>query len=205
MQEKNKQTVRAYDEKAQFYSEIFNTYNVNTDLFRRLRYFNTSGSNKILEIGSANGRDAKFLAEIFGFENYIGIDASKNLVEIAAQINPDLKFHVKDLNGLGHDYEKASLGVVFCSHTVLHVNRSDLFLLLEKLKGYLKKGGIIYVSSKYGEYREIVINNFGQDKYYYSYEPKDIEGYLGDGFETLYRVIGDSDYGPSFTLISRKK
>jgi predicted SAM-dependent methyltransferase len=44
---------------------------------------------------------------------------------------------------------------------MLHMERQDLAEIVAHCHESLKIGGILYISSKYGEYREIEVENFG--------------------------------------------
>jgi SAM-dependent methyltransferase len=199
---KNRKTIEAYNKNSQFYSDMFESYgNKSVDIYRALK-LNKSGSMCVLELGCGNGIDAEEILSAVGAENYVGYDASAGLIDIARSKNANAQFHVKDMREI--DFPPKFFGVVFAFYSMLHVNRDDLHVLFKKVWDSLKMGGILYVSSKYGEYKEIEIRNLGDTKYYYSYKPEDIEAFCGNKFETVYKIIHDSDYGPSFTIALRK-
>ena len=200
--DKNNLTIEAYNKGADHYAKYFNGYGVRKDDIDRAFKINISGSSKVLELGCANGRDAEYIVSEVGKENYIGIDASKELVKLAVDKLPEVQFHVKDINEL--DFDSETFGIIFSFHTVLHVNRENLEILLRKCYKYLKIGGILYVSSKYGDYKEIEIENLGHKKYYYAYKPEDLEVNHETSWQTVYKVIHDSEYGPAFTIALRK-
>lgn len=203
---KKDQTIEAYNKGVRFYSEKFDSYGVKVDDINRALKLNQSSSKKILELGCGNGRDAKYIISKVGVENYIGVDASKGLIEIARQKNPFGMFHVKDILNFLKEKSEVShdFGVIFAFYSMLHMERGEFAEILKKCKNLLKIGGILYISSKYGDYKEIEIENLGSKKYYYSYEPEDIEEFCDKKMETIYKIIHDSDYGPSFTIALRK-
>jgi hypothetical protein len=100
--------------------------------------------------------------------------------------------------------ETETFGVIFSFASVLHLKRDELISLVEWCHKSLKIGGILYISTKYGEYKELEIENLGDKKYYYSYEPEDIKKIAGSGFETVYSVIQDSSYGPELVIAHKK-
>ncbi len=201
--DKNKKTVEAYDKNPQFYADKFDSYGIRIEDIDRALKLNESRSNKVLELGSGSGRDAEYIISKVGKDNYVGIDASAGLVDIARKKNPEATFHVKDMR-LFDDVTPETLGIVFSFASVLHVNREELAELIEKCHKWLKIGGILFISTKYGEYRELEIENLGDKKYYYSYKPEDVLEMADNRFKVLFNVIGDSDYGPIFSLVLRK-
>lgn len=199
---KNNKTVEAYDKNAQFYSDMFESYGHKSADINRALKLNNSGSLRALELGCGSGIDAQEIISVVGIENYLGYDASASLIDIARSKNAKAEFHVKDMKEI--DFPVEFFGIIFAFYSMLHVNRDDLSLLIRKVYKSLKIGGILYISSKYGEYKEIEISNLGDIKYYYSYKPEDVETFCGSNFETVYKIIHDSDYGPSFTIALRK-
>ncbi len=205
--DKNKKTVQAYDNNPQFYADKFDDYGPRIDDIDRALRLNESGSSRVLELGCANGRDAQYMISKVGIDNYTGLDASEGLIMLAREKNPGAVFHVKDIREIslaGQAYEIETFGIVFIFATLLHLKREEVTDLLLKVKKWLKKGGIVYITSKYGDYREILLENMGELKYYYSYKPEDIIEMAGGGMAVTFNTIGDSDYGPSFTVALRK-
>lgn len=200
--DKNQKTVEAYDKNAQFYAGKFDSYGVRVEDIDRAIKFNESGLDKVLELGCGSGRDAQYIVSKVGKDNYIGSDASARLIDLARQKLPGVDLRVEDMRKI--DVSPETLGIILSFASVLHVNREELADLLDKCHRWLKIGGILYISTKYGEYRELEIENLGDKKYYYPYTPEDIKTFAGKGFETVYNVIQDSDYGPELVMALRK-
>jgi ubiquinone/menaquinone biosynthesis C-methylase UbiE len=200
---KNKITIEAYNKNALFYAEKFNSYGVLTEDIDRALRLNQSDSKKVLELGCGNGRDAEYIvSEVGKAGSYFGVDPSKELIRLAKKKHPKIEFQVKQMQDL--EFESETFGIIFAFYSMLHVERSELLKILEKCGKWLKIGGILYITSKYGPYKELEIENLGDKKYYYAYEPEDVEGFMGNNFQTVFRVIKDSDYGPSFALALKK-
>jgi trans-aconitate methyltransferase len=207
--DKNRQTIEAYDKNAKHYADVFDSYGVRRDDIDRALKFNTSNSKIILELGCGNGRDAKYVVSEVGVENYLGIDASTELIRLAVDKLPEVSFQPRDMRKFfaSPDVSGETFGVIFAFYSMLHMEREELVHILSRCHQSLKIGGVLYVSSKYGDYREIEIENLGDKKYYYSYKSEDLESICREksmNFETIYKVIHDSDYGPSFTIALRK-
>ena len=202
MEDKNIKTVEAYDKNPQFYADKFDSYGVRFEDIDRALKLNESGSNKVLELGCGNGRDAQYIISKVSCENYTGIDASEGLIKLAREKNPGGTFHVKDMREL--DFETGSLGIIFSFASMLHLKREELVELLEKCHKILKIGGILFISTKYGEYREEKVINLGDEKYYYFYQPEDIEKFCPYKFFVVFRNIQDIRGQSWFEIILRK-
>lgn len=202
--DKNTKTIEAYNKNAQFYADMFDSYGTrNADTDRAFK-LNESNCSKVLELGCANGRDAGYIVnKVGGTKNYIGVDASGELIKIAKQKSPKIEFQVKQFQDL--EFDEGTFGLILSFYSLLHVNHEEMGLILQKCHKWLKIGGILYITGKYGEAREIEIENLGSKKYYYAYKPEDIETLVDKNFTTVYKTIGDSDYGPAFTLALQKK
>jgi len=205
--DKNKKTVEAYDKNPKFYTDKFDSYGIRIDDIDRALKLNESGSNIVLELGCAGGRDAQYIISKVGIDNYMGIDASAGLIKLAQDNVPQAVFHVKDMRDISladEIYKTEAFGIIFSFASVLHVNREELAELMGKCHKMLKIGGILYISTKYGEYKEIEIENLGDTKYYYSYTPGEIMEIAGTGFKAAYSIIQDSSYGPELVMALRK-
>ncbi len=97
--------------------------------------------NKVLDFGCGNGRFSKF----FNKNNYIGIDISKNLIQIAKEKFPDKKFYLFD--GLNIPFEKQTFDFIFSISVFHHIPskqiRRDVLLEIRRV---LKPGGLILLS-----------------------------------------------------------
>jgi len=200
--DKNKKTIEAYDKNAQFYADKFDNVGSRIEDIDKTFKLNESGSNKTLELGCGNGRDAEYIISKIGINNYTGIDASGGLINLARQKVPTGEFHVKDMREI--DFDPETFGIIFSFASMLHVNREDMETLLLKCHKWLKIGGILFISTKYGEYKEEKTNNLGDDKYYYFYLPEDIEKLCAYKFFVVYKNIQDIRGQSWFEIALRK-
>jgi len=200
--DKNRKTVEAYDKNPQFYADKFDSYGIRIDDIDRALRLNESGSLKTLELGCGNGRDAQYIISKVGVDNYIGYDASAGLLKKAIEKNPDVSFELIDIREINVSPE--TVGVIFSFSFLVHMKHDDMVKLVDKCHKALKIGGILYISTKYGEYREERTSNLGDEKYYYFYTPEDIERLIDYKFFMVYKEIQDTRYVPSFTVALRK-
>lgn len=200
--DKNKKTIEAYDNNPQFYADKFDNVGVRVEDIDQVLKLNQSGSDKVLELGCGNGRDAQYIISKVGEDNYTGIDASEGLIKLAREKNPGATFHVKDMREVS--YETESYGMIFSFASVLHLKREELVSLVEKCHKCLKTGGILFISTKYGVYREEKVVNLGDDKYYYFYQPEDIEKLCPYKFFVVFKNVQDIRGQSWFEIILRK-
>lgn len=107
-----------------------------------LQTFCTNG--KLLEIGCGSGRDASFMIK----NNYdiIAIDGSKNMINEAKKIHPNLSnnlFHKILPNELTFD-EK--FDGIYSIATLMHLTKNDLKAVLLKIFNLLKENGFFLMS-----------------------------------------------------------
>ncbi len=99
---------------------------------------------KLLEIGCGSGRDVSFLTKN-GF-NVIAIDGSKNMIEEAKKIHPELSkklFHKTLPNNL--DFDKTFDGI-YSIATLMHLSENDLKNTLSKIYNLLNENGKFLMS-----------------------------------------------------------
>lgn len=205
--DKNKKTVEAYNKNPQFYADKFDSYGIRLEDIDRALKLNESKSNLVLELGCGNGRDAQYIVSKVGVGNYIGIDASAGLIELARKKVPNAMFHVKDMRNIEtteSDYTVDKFGVIFSFASLLHMKREEMVEIIEKCHKMLKNGGILLISTKYGEYKEEKITNLGEEKYYYFYKPEDFEKLCPYKFFVLYKNVQDIKGQSWFEMILRK-
>ncbi len=100
----------------------------------------------ILDFGCGSGRDTKYFLE----QSYevTAIDGSKELCKLASDYTGTF---VKQMLFQDLSEEDVYDGIWACS-SILHLNRADLFNVLQKMERAVKSDGIIYTSFKYGTF-----------------------------------------------------
>ena len=101
---------------------------------------------EILDFGCGSGRDTKcFLDQGYQVE---AIDGSVELCRLASEYTG---IEVRDMLFQELDVQEKYDGIWACA-SILHLSRTELFDVLERMSQALKKNGIIYTSFKYGDF-----------------------------------------------------
>lgn len=108
-------------------------------------------SHTVLEIGCGDGREAEFLGQNY---DYLGTDVAMGCVRLAEQNNPELRFAVSSIAGLGK-FNKKFLGV-WCAATLLHVPPEELPKKIRSIRSAMQAGGVGFFSVMEGEGVEMV-------------------------------------------------
>ncbi len=199
--DKNSITISSsYDKDPEFFAGKFDSYGARVEDIDRAFVLNESKCNVFLELGCGNGRDAKYI--LSKTKDYIGLDASKGLLDIAKVHLPEADFKLQDIRNV--EFSPETFGIIFTFATLLHVNREEMTKIIEKCHKWLKIGGILYISTKYGEYREEVVLKNNYEKYYYFYKPEDIEKLCPYKFFVVYKNVQDISGQSWFEIVLRK-
>ncbi len=100
---------------------------------------------KILDVGTAIGDYPKYLTEnCEGDFNVVGIDASKNMIEVARENAPKAQFKVMDIRNL--EFLENSFDAIICFATLIHVNDTECIKILDRFDEILKNEGLIAIN-----------------------------------------------------------
>lgn len=149
MKDKMDITVENYDSIVKEYTEYYESKGTKELQFQREIDFITSnikeGSN-ILDVGTAIGTYPKFLTEQCNKKfNVIGIDASKNMIEVAKKKAPEAEFHIMDVRNL--NFKENTFDSIICFALVHHIDDKTCIELLDKFDNILKKNGLIAINT----------------------------------------------------------
>ena len=202
----------ASDDSKQYTIDTYNKSSV-----KLAEYFNGIGSKKedislvscfiplenpnVLEIGCGDGREAAEIAEIT--DNYLGVDISEGMIDLARERFPGMIFKVADLEG--YRFEEL-VDAVFSFATFLHLPKEEFAQALEVVHKGLNAGGVLYLTLKARDsyQEEIKEDDFGKRMFYY-YTHDDVTELMGDMFEELYyddQQIGSTDW---MSILVRKQ
>ncbi len=197
--DKKKQTIQTYNKSAEAMTEKFNDIGVRTEDVKRGFSFIKKDNPKVVEIGCGNGREAK---EILKHTNdYLGIDISEELIKIARKENPDGKFKVVDLEDF--NFSK-NIDIIFSFASLLHSDKDNVKIILDRAYKSLNNQGIFYISLKYDDYQERIIEDEFGIRTYYFYTPELIKELAGLKYKTVHIDIQDLKGQKWFNIILKK-
>lgn len=149
MKDKIEETMNTYDNVVKEYIEYFNSKDLNGNVqFQReidILVSLLNNGSRILDVGTAIGDYPKYLTEKCNkvFE-VIGIDSSKNMIDVAIKKAPKAKFEVMDMRKL--TYKSNYFDAIICLATLIHVDDSTAEKMLEKFDFLLKSKGLIIIN-----------------------------------------------------------
>ncbi len=142
-------TRSSYDEMAKHW------HNSHSELFFAEDFPNFSQnlpSGKIIDIGCGTAKDTHFFLE-HGYD-YLGIDNSKGMIEIARKTEPKAQFEVRSFYDL--DYADASFDGFWADTSLLHVPKRKIKAVLGAIRRIVRPGGVGFICMKpLGEKGEI--------------------------------------------------
>ena len=113
-------------------------------------------NGRILDVGSGPGQFAKHMLEK-GFE-VIGVDFSKEMVEIAKNKVPNVEFRHMDMRQL--DFPDSSFDGVFSAYSLIHIPSEEVPATLLGFHRVLKAGGFVEIAVQKGEADKIIDEPF---------------------------------------------
>lgn len=102
---------------------------------------------KILDVGCGNADYYKLFQE--HEMDYIGIDLSENMINVARKQNPKGKFLVQDMLDL--DFSVGEFDGVFCFYSLIHISNSEIGRVLSNINFVLNPEGKVLLSVQEGE------------------------------------------------------
>ena len=142
------ETVRVYDEAAPTIARHMST--IGSRLPQIEHAFALAGNPVqpfVVEIGCGDGRDAVDITKLTSW--YEGFDPSAGLIELARQrnIGTGARFVVKSALDF-HWGTGGGIDVIFAFASLLHLDRSELKALFERVAPALSANGVIYMTLK---------------------------------------------------------
>lgn len=133
------ETIDTYNRSAKELSKYFN--GIGSRIKDIKLAFGLAGNPKnarVVEIGCGDGRDAKEIVK--RAEWYEGFDISEELIKIARQAVPQAHFKVADAANYTFP---AYLDVVFAFASLLHLNKTEVRAILDRVHKALNPGGYL--------------------------------------------------------------
>ncbi len=190
--------LKIYNSDASLYAFKFNKFNRIKDIVK-IFFLCKIDNPKVLELGCANGRDAKEILK--RTDNYLGVDGAEKLLDIAKIENPNANFILSDFRDL--KFDPNSFDIVIDFDSLFHFDKDDLKEMISHIYEWLNPGGLFMMDAKFGAYQKVV-NHEQSDKIQYLYQPKDILELSEGKFELIHEEIIDRFDKKWFTIILKK-
>jgi len=175
--DKKAQTIDTYNTSAQSLAKKFDELGVRLNDIEEVFSLVEKSNPTVLEIGCGNGRDAEEIVR--RTTNYLGIDISEQLIELARKKVPKGVFEVADIE---HFIFPKNNDAIFAFASLIHVPMESLRQIMSNALSALNDKGIFRLSMKYSdEYKETTKEDEFGIRTYYLYSREDIE-ILADGF-----------------------
>ncbi len=147
-----------------------------------LEQLQSEKKQSLLEIGAGPGRDSKFLQE-----NGLTVtctDLSPEMVELCR--SKGLNAHVMDFLSL--DFPQDSFDAVFALNCLLHVPKSDLSRVLERIQHLIKPNGLFFMGVYGNEDFEGIwpLDNYIPQRFFSFHTDGDIQKAVTPYFEIVY-------------------
>jgi len=146
----------------------------------------TPAEGVILEIGSANGRDAAYIKQK-GYR-IIATDAATNFVNLLKEAG----LETQQLNVLSEELGR-NYDLVFANGVLLHFVVDEFRLIIRKVHSSLKEGGIFAFSVQQGAGSEWRDNKLGAPRFFQYWDKQSLKNELDSaGFGVLELTPNDS-------------
>ncbi|KYO64108.1 class I SAM-dependent methyltransferase [Thermovenabulum gondwanense] len=154
-------TIKYYDENAKAFFENTKDADMKEVYELFLKYLPPGA--KILDLGCGSGRDTRYFSQK-GYD-VTAVDGSIEMVKLSTQFTGRKTLHLTfDEINFNEEFD----GVWACA-SLLHVPRSKIVCVINKIYSALKKGRIFYSSFKYGNGEEIrngrFFNNYDEKSF----------------------------------------
>ena len=159
-------TIRYYDKNASEYYNLTFEMSMEDIIEEFLKLI--PADSAILDLGCGSGRDSLYFLEE-GFD-VTAIDGSKQMCELAEiEIGQDVVHHMM-FDEL--EFEDVFDGVWACA-SLLHVKKTEINGIIDKISKSLVKDGVIYMSFKQGDFE-----GMRDGRYYADYEVSEIKNII---------------------------
>ncbi len=193
------QTVDTYNASAEQMAKKFNDLGGRGDDISRGFSYLAKDNPSVLEIGCGNGRDS---LEILKYTNdYLGVDISKAMIEVARRTSPKASFEVADIESFKFP---PSIDIIFAFASLLHSDSDNLKKILNRANDSLSPNGVFYISLKYGEGNRTITDEFGVRTFFF-YKPEYIKDLAGENYEAVWEDLQELRGQKWFTIVLKKK
>lgn len=184
--DKNKVAITTYEKIADIYSkQYFDDLTDSPYIDKFLEKLPRMG--EIIDVGSGPGQFSQYMAQK-GF-GVVGIDYSKEMLEIAKQKVPNIQFQYMDMRNL--EFDEASFDGLLSAYSLIHISTEEIPNTLKGFYKVLKPGGFLEIIAQKGEPDKTIDEPFmPSEKMFFNFFTKErLINYLNEaGFQITYQL-----------------
>jgi 2-polyprenyl-3-methyl-5-hydroxy-6-metoxy-1,4-benzoquinol methylase len=198
MTDRNRETLRTYEQTAALYRERTARPEHEPDDLVGLVAEHAPAGAHVLEVGSGPGVDATRL-EALGFR-VRRTDATRAFVELQAAEGHAIDVLDVRTDDLGGPYD-----VVFAHAVLLHIERAELPQVLTRLHDAVRPGGLLAMTLKEGDGEEWSRHKVERPRHFTYWREAPLRAALaGAGWEPVVLEHPPATYGPWLRTLSRR-
>lgn len=185
--DKTKVAVEVFDKLADLYVEKYldvSAYHTMLDQWSRP---GATQRKRVLELACGPGNLSRYVLMQHPHWQWLGIDLSPRMVQLARELNPGARFEVMDVRAirtLPERFDAALIGFCFP-----YLDRAAVQGLLQDLNHLLEPGSLVYISTEEGAYESSkwVTGSRGDQVFMYYYSEADLQEMLSaSGFSICF-------------------
>lgn len=183
--DEKRETIETYNRTALLQAQKFDKIGARKKEIEKTFSYIKKENPKTIELGCGNGRDAKEI--IKHTNNYLGVDLSEGMLQIARKNVPQANFQLADIET--YKFPK-KVDAIFSFASLLHSDKTSVKRILKRAYQALSAGGVFFMSLKYGRYHKEKLDRegFGPRTYYF-YTPKEIKNLSPSGFKKIFQSV----------------
>jgi len=180
------ETFANWNKVANLYEDIFMYLDIYNESYKLFCDLLISESSSVLEIGCGPGNISKYIISKLPSLNYLGIDISPNMVELAKKNIPSARFNVMDvrnINELSQHFD-----AIICGFILPYISKNDVSQLVLDCKKILNNKGVFYLSFVDGDYSKSKFQTGSKgDRVYFYYHS--IEGIKSELITNGFKIL----------------
>jgi ubiquinone/menaquinone biosynthesis C-methylase UbiE len=177
------ETLQAYSDESTWYADHTRDFPAGSSLMSEMKELARLTTGTILDAGTGGGRDARYIASLG--RDVIALDMCLPLLR---HIEPQTGLSVVNGDVRNLPLMSNSIGGIWCSAVILHLNRDDSRRSLGEFYRVLKPGGILQVAIKEGVgHAAIPMRSSSRfRRHFYYYNTDDLTAFAREtGFEVV--------------------
>ena len=145
-----KNTIDVYNQVAQQYEDKFMYATVYHHSYENLLKHTSTKPQSVLDVACGPGNIAKYLISKRADFSVLGIDAAKNMIDLAKKNVPNATFKTLDCREISS--LKRKFDIIIFGFCFPYINKEDVLKLIRDSYDLLNDEGLLYISTMIGNY-----------------------------------------------------